>query len=56
MKILTGAGYIIGLFLITIFLIAAFIILFNYSGYSFSYENKNVLQDSTSIVNKLTVK
>ncbi|MEO5945452.1 MAG: hypothetical protein ABIP79_01450 [Chitinophagaceae bacterium] len=56
MKIQKGTGFIVGLFLITIFLISAFIILFSYSGYSFSYENKGMLQDSTSIVNQMTVK
>ncbi len=56
MKILRETGYLVGLFLITIFLISAFIILFSFSGYSSANELNGMLQDSTSIVNKLTVK
>ena len=56
MKILSEATFAISLFLITIFLIAAFIILFSYSGHSSANEFNGMLQDSTSIVNKQTIK
>ena len=56
MKVLTGATYAVGLFLVTILLITAFIILFSYSGYSYNNKFNGVLQDSTLKLTKLTVK
>ena len=44
MKVLTGATYAVGLFLLTIFLITAFIILFSFSGYSSTNEANGMLQ------------
>ena len=51
MKVLTGATYAVGLFLLTIFLITAFIILFSFSGYSSVDKFDTLLQDSTILVN-----
>ena len=56
MKVLSEAVFAISLFFITIFLIAAFIILFSFSGYTSANESTGMIQDSTLIMNKQTVK
>ena len=56
MKLLLRGSFAVGLFLVTILLITAFIILFSYSGYSYNNKFNGVLQDSTLKLTKLTVK